>query len=56
MNTHSVTNQSPIFEDINLFELDKPLQTILHHYDANWDTKAISDYGQILGSSEWIRE
>jgi len=56
MNTHAVSNQSPVFEDINLFELDKPLQNILTHYNANWDSNVMTSYGKTLGSAEWIRK
>lgn len=56
MNSHVVTNQSPILENVNLFELDKPLQNILNLYDANWGTKSIRDLGGVLGSAEWIKK
>lgn len=56
MNTHAATNQSPIFEDINLFEIDQPLHKILQHYDASWGAESANTYGEMLGSAEWIRK
>ncbi|ELR71523.1 Acyl-CoA dehydrogenase [Fulvivirga imtechensis AK7] len=54
METHEVFNQSPILEDINLFEIDKPLQLMLKHSHADWGLATVRDYGNMVGTRQMI--
>ncbi|WP_398471360.1 acyl-CoA dehydrogenase family protein [Tardiphaga sp.] len=49
---HAVLNQSPPFEDVNLFELDRPLVDALAFNDASSAFIAHSDFGKQWGSAE----
>ena len=47
-------NQSPLFENINLFEIDLPLQKIIDE-KGNADIRSgLQSYGQLLGTPETI--
>ncbi|UII31094.1 isovaleryl-CoA dehydrogenase [Fulvivirga ulvae] len=54
METHEVFNQSPILENINLFEIDKPLQHILQQASVEWGLSQVSDYGRTMGTRQMI--
>ncbi|GAA0194321.1 acyl-CoA dehydrogenase family protein [Fulvivirga kasyanovii] len=54
METHEVFNQSPIFENINLFEIDKPLQLILQQGGVDWGLSEVKDYGKTMGTRQMI--
>ena len=49
---HAVLNQSPPFEDVNLFELDRPLVDALAFNDASNAFIAHSAFGRQWGSAE----
>ncbi len=49
---HAVLNQSPDFEDVNLFELDRPLVDALAFNDASSAFIAHSGFGKLWGSAE----
>lgn len=50
---HEVTNQSPVLEDMNLYELDRPLKDILSKLSIEHRIESIRAYGRIVGSSLW---
>lgn len=54
METHEVFNQSPILENINLFEIDKPLQLILKQADVDWGLSKVREYGKTMGTRQMI--
>lgn len=54
MTTHEVFNQSPALENVNLFEIDKPLQHMLKKADVDWGLDKIKSYGQMMGSQSMI--
>ncbi len=56
MKTHEVNNQSPILENINLFELDKALQKILRSSSGSWGESEVHAFGEKMGSSQWIEK
>jgi putative acyl-CoA dehydrogenase len=49
--THDVLNQSPPFEDINLFSSDRPLAETVAAYGGASAESELSDYGKHWGSS-----
>ncbi|QUS40358.1 DNA alkylation response protein [Tardiphaga alba] len=49
---HAVLNQSPPFEDVNLFELDRPLVDALAFNDASGAFVMHSDFGRQWGSAD----
>ena len=57
--THEVFNQSTPLEDVNLFEIDLPLQEALDREGGDWARERVSALGEICGSAEvqrWGRE
>ena len=54
METHKVFNQSPILENIDLFEIDKPLQLMLKQAHVNWGLSMVRDYGKTMGSQQMM--
>jgi putative acyl-CoA dehydrogenase len=52
--THEVTNQSVAFEDVNLFDLDRPLREGLEREGAGWAIDRARDTGAVAGSAEAI--
>lgn len=50
--THEVLNQSTPFEDVNLFELDLPLQEALEREGGGWAVDRVRDTGAVAGSAE----
>jgi putative acyl-CoA dehydrogenase len=49
--THEVMNQSPPFEDVDLFGLDKPLSESVAAYGGASANKELSEFGQHWGSA-----
>src|ERR1700751_3920745 len=54
--THEVLNQSPPFEDVDLFALDRPLQDALAVSGAAGEAAALSAFGRRYGSAEMLDE
>jgi putative acyl-CoA dehydrogenase len=54
--THEVLNQSPPFEDVDLFALDRPLQDALTANGADGEAAALSAFGRRYGSAEMLEE
>jgi putative acyl-CoA dehydrogenase len=52
--THEVLNQSPPFEDIDLFGCDLPLQEAVAGNGAGADAKALSAFGRHWGRAEML--
>jgi putative acyl-CoA dehydrogenase len=49
--THDVFNQSPPFEDVDLFSLDRPLLEAVAAFGGASGEKALSDFGRHWGSA-----
>ena len=49
--THEVTNQSPPFEDINLFESDKALREAVEREGGGWARDDLIAFGREVGSA-----
>jgi putative acyl-CoA dehydrogenase len=49
---HAVLNQSPPFEDVNLFELDRPLVEAVAMNEGSFAYVDHAEFGQLWGSSE----
>ena len=49
--THEVTNQSPPFENINLFESDKALQEAVEREGGGWARDDLIAFGREVGSA-----
>ena len=54
MKTHQVDNQSPIFENRNLYEVDKALQKVLLSSAGSWGQEEMEAFGAIMGAAKWI--
>ena len=54
MITHQVSNQSPPFEDINLYRIDSILQNLSSRQELGWAEQQFSEYGKIMGQKDWI--
>jgi putative acyl-CoA dehydrogenase len=54
--THEVLNQSPPFEDVDLFALDRPLQDALAANGAGGEAAVLSAFGRRYGSAEMLEE
>jgi putative acyl-CoA dehydrogenase len=52
MTTHEVLNQSPPFEDVNLFQLDQPLSDAVKATAGHGAERELSDFGAHWGSAE----
>src|ERR1700730_3454502 len=52
--THEVTNQSPLFADVDLFALDTPLQDAVRANGAGGRFKALAAFGQRWGTAEML--
>ena len=53
--THDVFNQSSPFEDVNLFDINRPLQDALRLHAPTLDTTALRALGAEVGSAEMQR-
>jgi putative acyl-CoA dehydrogenase len=49
--THEVFNQSPPFEDVDLYEADRPLKEAVAGFGARAADKELSDFGRHWGSA-----
>lgn len=57
--THTVANQPPPFEDVNLFQSDKALRAAVSSFGGAPFTKHLSEFGARAGSAqamEWSRQ
>ncbi|MCE2691041.1 MAG: acyl-CoA dehydrogenase family protein [Rubrivivax sp.] len=50
--THTVTNQSTPFTDVNLFTSNQPLQDALKHHHPGFDQARFQALGELCGSAE----
>ena len=53
--THEVFNQSPPFEDVDLFTLDRPLVDAVAVNGGAAAAKELSEFGRHWGSAGWRR-
>jgi len=56
MNTHTVSNQSPVIDNINLFSIDPILKNIMGKQDISWALDLLESYGKKLGTQNWIKK
>ena len=56
LGTHTVTNQVPPLEDINLFGLDRPLQEALVRNGGGWAKEHVLKFGGLMGSAKMFEE
>jgi putative acyl-CoA dehydrogenase len=54
--THEVLNQSPPFEDVDLYALDRPLRDALAANGAAGEAAALTAFGRRYGSAEMLEE
>jgi putative acyl-CoA dehydrogenase len=54
--THEVLNQSPPFEDVDLFAFDRPLKDALAANGGAGEAAALSTFGRRLGSAEMLEQ
>jgi putative acyl-CoA dehydrogenase len=52
--THEVLNQSPPYQDIDLFSSDRPLQDAVKANGAGGEFNALADFGRRWGSAEML--
>jgi putative acyl-CoA dehydrogenase len=52
--THTVFNQPPPFEDVNLFTTDRALAEALQREGAEWAEEPARAFGEIVGRRETI--
>ncbi len=52
--THTVFNQPPFFEDVNLFTTDRPLAEALRREGAEWAEERAAAFGAIVGRRETV--
>ena len=53
--THTVSNQPPPLEDINLFELDTVLSEGLRREGAAWATERVRNFGAAIGTAQALK-
>ena len=53
--THDIFNQSPPFEDIDLYTLDRPLVETVAAYGGGAKEKELSEFGQLWGSAAMVQ-
>src|SRR5688572_4777963 len=53
--THEVFNQSPPFEDVNLFTADRALVEAVSREGAGRAVEGLTDFGSACGSAEAFR-
>lgn len=56
METHKVLNQSPVFENIDLFNTNKYLKRLSSQFKLEAMHPSFSKYGSTIGNGEWIRK
>jgi putative acyl-CoA dehydrogenase len=54
--THEVLNQSPPFEDVDLFALDRPLKDALAANGGAGEAAELSAFGRRFGSAEMLEQ
>jgi putative acyl-CoA dehydrogenase len=54
--THEIFNQSPPYEDVDLFANDRPLQDAVAANGARDEMAALSAFGRLWGSAEMIEQ
>ena len=54
--THEVTNQSPPFEDVDLFTTDRPLQDAVRANGAEGETAALAAFGRRWGAAHMFAQ
>jgi len=54
MSTHDVTNQSTPLEEVNLYNIDLPLQKMLESRLEKESLDKVRAYGELMGSSQYI--
>jgi len=54
--THEIFNQSPPYEDVDLFGNDRPLQDAVAANGARDDMAALSAFGRLWGSAEMVEQ
>jgi len=54
--THEVFNQSPPFQDLNLFTTDRALMEAVHREGAAHAVERLSQFGQTCGSAEALEQ
>jgi len=55
MKTHDVSNQSPLLEEVNLYDIDAPLAKITKERLDEASISRIRDYGALMGDERWIK-
>ncbi len=53
--THTVFNQATALEDVNLYEIDRPLREAVRREGAEWAEDRIRELGAICGSAELMQ-
>ena len=56
LDTHEVFNQSPAFEDVDLYACDRPLQEAVAANGAGSEAPALSEFGRRWGSAEFFEQ
>ncbi len=51
---HDVFNQSPVFEDVNLYQTDRALKDAVHREGAGWADGILGGHGRICGSADTL--
>jgi putative acyl-CoA dehydrogenase len=54
--THEVFNQSPPFEEVDLYALDRPLKDALAANGAAGEASALGEFGRRFGSAELLEQ
>ncbi|HML14333.1 MAG TPA: isovaleryl-CoA dehydrogenase [Xanthobacteraceae bacterium] len=54
--THEVLNQSPPFEDVDLYALDRPLEDALTANGAAGEATALAQFGRRFGSADMLEQ
>lgn len=56
LGTHTVSNQVPPFENINLYNIDAPLKEAVCRNGGAWAEKHLQAFGETMGSAELLEE
>ena len=52
--THEVENIAHEFQDVNLYTTDLALQEAVHREGAGWANEALTAFGALTGSAEYL--
>lgn len=52
--THVVQNQASLLEDFSVYGRDTALQEAIAEHGAQWAEPQLQQYGQVLGSAQWL--